>query len=162
MRVLLTCRPFVGHYRPMLPLARALAEAGHEVAFASGDPIAGEAGCGRFQSVSHRAGDGYRRTSSASGATDRRDTSSFAGPSPFVFAELFVGVELGPRLNGLFTVVEQWRPHVVVHDVAEFAAPLVATRAGIPYVEHSYGPAVQNASSGPPATPLRPSGHRTA
>jgi UDP:flavonoid glycosyltransferase YjiC (YdhE family) len=31
----------------------------------------------------------------------------------------------------------------VVHDVAEFAAPLVATVAGLPYVEHSYGPAIQ-------------------
>ena len=32
----------------------------------------------------------------------------------------------------------------MVHDVAEFAAPLVATVVGIPYVEHSYGPAIQN------------------
>ena len=64
---------------------------------------------------------------------------------PFVFAELFVRVELEPRLNDLFEIVEQWTPHVVVHDVAEFAAPLVATSAGIPYVEHSYGPAIQNA-----------------
>ena len=62
----------------------------------------------------------------------------------FVFTELFVGVELEPRLNDLFEIVEQWMPHVVVHDVAEFAAPLVATAAGIPYVEHSYGPAIQN------------------
>jgi UDP:flavonoid glycosyltransferase YjiC (YdhE family) len=31
-----------------------------------------------------------------------------------------------------------------VHDVAEFAAPLVATMVGIPYVEHSFGPAIQN------------------
>ena len=63
---------------------------------------------------------------------------------PFVFTELFVRVELEPRLNDLFEIVEQWAPHVVVHDVAEFAAPLVATSAGIPYVEHSYGPAIQN------------------
>ena len=43
-----------------------------------------------------------------------------------------------------FTIVEHWAPDVVVHDVAEFAAPLVATRVGIPYVEHSYGPAIHN------------------
>jgi UDP:flavonoid glycosyltransferase YjiC (YdhE family) len=47
-------------------------------------------------------------------------------------------------VNDLSKIVEQWTPHVVVHDVAEFAAPLVATSAGIPYVEHSYGPAIQN------------------
>ena len=43
MRALLTCRPLAGHYRPMLPLARALAEAGHDVAFATGEPVVGEA-----------------------------------------------------------------------------------------------------------------------
>ena len=63
---------------------------------------------------------------------------------PFVFTELFVRVELEPRVNDLFEIVERWAPHVVIHDVAEFAAPLVATTAGIPYVEHSYGPAIQN------------------
>jgi UDP:flavonoid glycosyltransferase YjiC (YdhE family) len=55
-----------------------------------------------------------------------------------------VRVELEPRANDLFQIVQQWAPHVVVHDVAEFAAPLVATMVGIPYVEHSYGPAIQN------------------
>jgi UDP:flavonoid glycosyltransferase YjiC (YdhE family) len=61
-----------------------------------------------------------------------------------LFAELFVRGELEPRANDLIDIVEQWAPDVVVHDVAEFAAPLVATMAGIPYVEHSYGPAIAN------------------
>ncbi len=60
----------------------------------------------------------------------------------FVFTELFVRVEMEPRANDLIEIVERWSPDIVVHDIAEFAAPLVATRAGIPYVEHSYGPAV--------------------
>jgi len=55
-----------------------------------------------------------------------------------------VRIELEPRVNDLLEIVEQWAPHVVVHDVAEFAAPLVATMTGIPYAEHSYGPAIQN------------------
>ncbi len=52
--------------------------------------------------------------------------------------------ELEQRATDLINVVEQWAPHVAVHDVAEFAAPLVATMIGIPYVEHSFGPAIQN------------------
>ena len=62
----------------------------------------------------------------------------------FVFTELFVRVELEPRANDLIGIVEQWAPDIVVHEVAEFAAPLVATKVGIPYVEHSFGPAVQS------------------
>jgi UDP:flavonoid glycosyltransferase YjiC (YdhE family) len=143
MRVLLTCRPLAGHYRPMLPLARALTAAGHDVAFASGEPIAGEAEAEGF--AAFRVGPGMDAVEPL--ARRVRQIAASLPPAqvrPFVFAELFVRVELEPRVNDLFEIVEQWEPHVVVHDVAEFAAPLVATMAGIPYVEHSYGPAIQN------------------
>ena len=143
MRALLTCRPLAGHYRPMLPLARALAEAGHDVAFASGEPVAGEAEAEGF--TAFRVG--LAPDSVEPLARRVRDLAASLPPSQvrsFVFTELFVRVELEPRANDLFKIVEQWAPHVVVHDVAEFAAPLVATMVGIPYVEHSYGPAIQN------------------
>ena len=143
MRALLICRPLAGHYRPMLPLARALAEAGHDVAFASGEPVTGEAEVEGF--TAFRVG--LAPDSMEQLARRARDLAASLPPlqvRPFVFTELFVQVELEPRANDLFRVVEQWSPHLVVHDVAEFAAPLVATVAGIPYVEHSYGPAVQS------------------
>jgi UDP:flavonoid glycosyltransferase YjiC (YdhE family) len=143
MRALLTCRPLAGHYRPMLPLARALAEAGHDVAFASGEPVAGEAEAEGF--MAFRVGLGMDSVEPL--ARHVRDLAASLPPSqvrPFVFTELFVRVELEPRANDLLKVVEEWAPDVVIHDVAEFAAPLVATVAGIPYAEHSYGPAIQN------------------
>jgi UDP:flavonoid glycosyltransferase YjiC (YdhE family) len=143
MRALLTCRPLAGHYRPMLPLARALAEAGHDVAFASGEPVAGEAEAEGF--TVFRVG--LDMGSVEPLARRVRDRAASLPPSQvrsFVFTELFVGVELEPRANDLFKTIEEWAPDVVVHEVAEFATPLVATVVGIPYVEHSFGPAVQN------------------
>ncbi|MFL6181928.1 MAG: glycosyltransferase, partial [Actinomycetes bacterium] len=143
MRVLLTCRPLAGHYRPMLPLARALAAAGHEVAFASGEPVSGEAEAEGF--TAFRAGLGLDTVEPL--ARSIRQRAAALPPSQirhFVFTELFVRVELEPRANDLLQVVERWAPHVVVHDVADFAAPLVATIIGVPYVEHSFGPAIQN------------------
>src|SRR5438552_2788856 len=143
MRALLTCRPLPGHYRPMLPLARALAEAGHDVAFASGEPVASEAETDGF--TAFRVG---RAADSVEPPARRvRDLAASLPPSEirsFVFSELFIRVELEPRANDLINLSEQWRPHLVVHDVAEFARPLVATMIGIPYVQHSYGPAIQN------------------
>ena len=144
MRALLTCRPLAGHYRPMLPLARSLAEAGHEVAFASGEPVVGEAEAEGF--TAFRVGLALDTVEPL--ARRVRSLAASLPPSQvrsFVFTELFVGVELEPRANDLFNIIEQWSPHVGVHDVAEFAAPLVASVVGIPYVEHSYGPAIQNA-----------------
>jgi UDP:flavonoid glycosyltransferase YjiC (YdhE family) len=143
MRVLLTCRPLAGHYRPMLPLAHALAEAGHDVAFASGEPVAGEAEADGF--TAFRAGPDMDFMEPRSRRV--RGLAAALPPShirSFVFAELFVRVELEPRANDLIKIVEQWAPHLAVHEVAEFAAPLVATMVGIPYVDHSFGPAVQS------------------
>jgi UDP:flavonoid glycosyltransferase YjiC (YdhE family) len=142
MRALLTCRPLAGHYRPMLPLARALTEAGHDVAFASGEPIAGEAEAEGFETF----GIGPNMDAAEPAARRIRDLAASlpsAHVRRFVFTELFVRVELEPRANDLLRIIDLWAPDVVVHDVAEFAAPLIATRVGIPYVEHSYGPAIR-------------------
>ena len=107
MRALLTCRPLAGHYRPMLPLARALAEAGHEVAFASGEPVAGEAETDGF--TAFRVG---RAMDSVEPLARRvRDRAASLPPSQvrsYVFTELFIGIELEPRANDLFDIVEQW------------------------------------------------------
>ncbi len=113
------------------------------MAFASGEPVAGEAEAEGF--TAFRVG--LALDSVEPVARRVRDLAASLPPSrvrPLVFTELFVRVELEPRANDLLKIVEQWAPHVVVHDVAEFAAPLVATLRGIPYVEHSYGPAIQN------------------
>ena len=125
----------------MLPLARTLAEAGHDVAFASGEPISGDAEAEGFKAFRI----GLAMESVEPLARRVRDLAASLPPSQvrrFVFTELFVRVELEPRANDLVKIIEQWAPHVVVHDVAEFAAPLVATKVGIPYVEHSYGPTI--------------------
>ena len=143
MRALLTCRALAGHYRPMLPLARALIETGHEVAFASGEPVAGEAEAEGF--TAFRIGPAMDTVGPSAGGFDASLPPSllrrFARSSSRSSSS---GSSWSRALSDLFEIVEQWTPHVVVHDVAEFAAPLVATSAGIPYVEHSYGPAIQN------------------
>ena len=51
-RLLFTCRPLSGHFDPLLPLAEASRSAGHDIAFASGDPVVGrarEAGFASFE-----------------------------------------------------------------------------------------------------------------
>src|SRR5512141_1246280 len=106
MRALLTCRPLAGHYRPMLPLARALAEAGHDVAFASGEPVAGEAEREGF--TAFRAGPAMDSLEPL--ARRVRDLAASLPPSQvrsFVFTELFIQVELEQRANDLINIAEQ-------------------------------------------------------
>jgi hypothetical protein len=110
------------------------------VAFASGDPIAGEAAADGF--TSFQAGLGVDARELLRRKFPEMDSLPPAQIRPFVFRELFVNIELGPRADDLMEIVEAWKPDVIVHEVAEFAGPLVATASGIPYADHSFGPAV--------------------
>jgi UDP:flavonoid glycosyltransferase YjiC (YdhE family) len=125
----------------MLPLARALAAAGHDVAFASGEPIAGDAAADGF--TSFRAGLGVEARELLGQKFPEVGSLQPAQIRAFMFRELFVNIELGPRADDLMEIVEAWKPDVMVHEVAEFAGPLVATAFGIPYADHAFGPAVQ-------------------
>ena len=138
VRVLFSCRPLTGHLYPLVPLARAAAEAGHEVAFATAEPA-----------LSDARGKGFAAFSAGPG---REAREAFVGTHPDLralgpeehravfFTQLFVGLELAPRLRDLRVIIERWTPDVIVHEVAEPAAPIAATAAGLPYVTSGFGP----------------------
>jgi Erythromycin biosynthesis protein CIII-like, N-terminal domain len=120
-----------------------LAEAGHDVAFASGEPVAGEAEADGL--TAFRGGlDMDSVQPLARRVRDRAASLPGSQVRHLVFTELFVRGALEPRPNDLINIVGQWAPDVAVPDVAEFAAPLLATMVGIPDAEHSYGPAILN------------------
>src|SRR5205823_2251281 len=60
------------------------------------------------------------------------------------------------RLPALRRVTEQWRPDLIVHDPADFAAPLVAESLGVRSIQHSWGPAIPLVISRVAATAMEP------
>ncbi len=141
VRVLFTTRPLAGHVIPTLPLVRALEAAGHEVALASAGAAlehARQAALPCFEAgLSDSAARGELRRRSARLA----ELPPHEGRRLF-FTEGFGRLELEARLPELERIVGEWRPALLVHDLAELAGPLAAAAAGIPWVDHSYGPAV--------------------
>lgn len=138
MRVLFTCRPLVGHYEPLVGLARALARAGHPVAFATGRPMAQRARAAGF--VAFEVGPPESLLGVVAHRMPAPDVLATDAGRSFFFAEVFAGLELEPRAADLERVVATWQPDVVVHELAELAAPLVAAHAALPYATSSYGP----------------------
>lgn len=137
MRVLFSCRPGTGHVLPMVPLAQTLAASGHEVAVASGRNAAVHA---------ERAGLDFFAAGPDLMTLEERARSfpewSSLEPSeirPFFFGRVFTAYELPRRTGDLAEVVDRYEPEVLVHEVAEFAGPLVAAARGLPYATHSYG-----------------------
>ena len=136
-KMLFTCRPMSGHFDPLLPLADAARAAGHAVGFASGDPVVGRAREAGFIAFDAGRADTFRGewTPRFPGFTDLVGDAQ----RTFFFTEIFANLELAPRAVDLERIVSEWQPDLVVHDLAELAAPMVCTALGIPYVDAGYG-----------------------
>jgi UDP:flavonoid glycosyltransferase YjiC (YdhE family) len=132
MRVLCTCVPGYGHFHPMVPIAKALQAAGHEVAF-----VTAERFCPRVVAAGFAAFPAGLNP----GQMVERALQSFAGEDASQFgAHMFAGVAAPAKLPELLRVVDAWRPGLVIHDVTDFAGPPAAAHAGVPSVSHSLGP----------------------
>ena len=138
MRVLFTSMSAQSHIAPMLPLARTAARAGHEVVFATGpDAVALVRGAGlqalpaglRFTEV-------RRRYAQASG-------SELAGLSPqerleHLLLHGLLGIAAPAMLDDLLPFSRTWQPELVIRNLGEPAAELVANAAGVPQVIHGF------------------------
>ncbi len=138
MRVLCTCVPGDGHFNPMLPLARAMADAGHEVAFATAEAIAGRVVKAGFEflpagiSLPEQLEESVRRFPAEAALVGAERFENFV---PRMLAE----VAAPPRIDDLMPIVEEWRPDVVVHDETELGGPVAAARFGLPHADQSVG-----------------------
>jgi UDP:flavonoid glycosyltransferase YjiC (YdhE family) len=132
VRVLVSVNDAVGHVLPVLPLARALCAAGHEVLLASPGPAAGR--LASITGVTVRAlpaaevplldeppppGDHEGRLSWAVRRSWPNDARGWVGP--------------------LLECAREWRPDVVVVEPVEHAGRVVAAALGLPLVEHGWG-----------------------
>jgi UDP:flavonoid glycosyltransferase YjiC (YdhE family) len=139
MRILFTCRPAVGHYYPMRPLMEALSAAGDEVAIATGQPLLGTVEADGF--TGFRAG----LDDSDPIIAHHREILAALPPTEIrrhAFTEFFVRAEVPKRVEDLRSVVESFKPDLVVHEMAEFAGPIAAAAYGVPYATHSFGPLI--------------------
>ena len=129
MRILFTCRPTVGHLYPLLPLAEAARNAGHEVAFASAPSTIAQAR--GFGFVGFPAG---RETLNPKQRLAQfPELEGMAQVSrEWIFTRWFAGYESLERAPDLLAIGREWGCDVIVNDWAELAGPAVAAKLGIP------------------------------
>ncbi len=142
-RILFSCRPLSGHFDPLVPLAEAARDAGHTVGFASGTPIVQRARDAGFVAFEAGPPDTFR----ADWAPRFPHFTALVGDAQreFFFTEIFSNLELVPRAADLESIMSQWQPHLVIHEMAELAAPLISTSLGVPYVDVGYGALIDRA-----------------
>ncbi len=138
MRVLLMSPSGLGHVFPMVPLALALRDRGHEVRWLTGpdacrwlrdagvdaDPVG--------VTIQELRAEYHARYPEALAAAPRAKADH---GFPHLFGEL-----LPPHVvPDAVRIGQAWRPDLVVHDAAELAGPIVAAVVGVPNVTHSFG-----------------------
>jgi len=140
MRVLITSVSAYGHLQPLLPLAKALADAGHEVAIATGSDLRPRAEAAGFSVFDAGISPGAAFELLAERYPDReynqlKPDEILDWYPPHLFGEI-----LAPAmLSDLEPLVRSWRPDVILHETWEFAGPIAAASAGIPSVNQTLG-----------------------
>jgi UDP:flavonoid glycosyltransferase YjiC (YdhE family) len=136
VRVLFTAIPARGHVHPMIPLARAFEARGHEVLWATADPMCGPLRAGGFDAV-------------AAGLPDEAIMAELGNVAvaalppeerpEVAFPHIFGAVAAPAMLADLLPIARDWRPDLLVGDQAELAGPIAAAAIGVPRVTHGFG-----------------------
>ena len=139
MRVLFSTTPLDGHFRPLLPLARALRARGHEIAFATAGSWRGYVEAEGFPALAAGADHWTARAR----RLDREMASVTRLPGIdrryYVFSYLFAEGHATLKLTELLDEARDWRPDAIVHESGDLAAPAVAAALGLPSVHHGFG-----------------------
>jgi UDP:flavonoid glycosyltransferase YjiC (YdhE family) len=156
LRVLFSCVGGEGHFHPLTPLARAFADDGHEVAFATAPSQRERAEAAGF--AFHAAGIEPGERLARAGA-HRAEILELPPDErrAFIYPLLFGSIDAPAKIDELRSIVSTWRPDLVVHDSCDLAAPLAAAERDLPSVHHSFGrmvPPAIVAGAGPVTEPL--------
>ncbi len=136
MRMLFSAHPMWSHVMPMIPLARALQHAGHEVAFASAPnfDLPSEHG------VPVRAvGPDWDRDPEIIRLLSEARSHTGPAHAKFMLREIFAGSAGLRCVPDLQELIADWRPDVVITEATELASASVAEQLDIPYGIMTFG-----------------------
>ena len=138
MKVLVTTPGGAGHVNQMVPLAQAIAARGHDVLWALPERAAGEIEAAGIRCAALPFPDAPSPAELRQRFPELRDLAPEQVPD-VMFAKIFGATYAPPMLDGLVPVALDWRPDLVVSDIAELAGHIVAAELGVPSVSKSFG-----------------------
>ena len=140
MRVLISSVSAYGHLQPLIPLAKALSDAGHEVVIAVGSDM-----CPRTEAAGFTAFNaGLSIEAAFARLAERFPDQSYNRLAPseildWYLPHLFGEVMAPAMLTDLEPLMQSWQPNVILHDTWELAGPIAAASAGIASISQTLG-----------------------
>ena len=156
MRILFSSVPAPGHLLPMLPLATAAAEAGHEVAFLTD---AGMAGYLEPRSLLPAGPD----TLTLFAETERRTGGGDAKHPGAAAVEFFTGTRIDLTFDKALGHARKYEPDIMICEEYDFVGPMVAAALDVHWASHAIsaplplqGEMIERATAEHAARGLRP------
>ncbi|MEO8715495.1 MAG: glycosyltransferase [Acetobacteraceae bacterium] len=133
MRVLFTTQPAFGHFHPLVPLAHALAAAGHEVAVACSRSFAPMVEASSLRALP--AGLDWLEEGGDVARAFPEVASIPHGPTraAWAMANVFGGMTAEMMATDLLALAADWPFDLVVRETLEFGGCLAAERLGLPH-----------------------------
>jgi UDP:flavonoid glycosyltransferase YjiC (YdhE family) len=130
MRVLFTLMASTGHLHPLVPVARALAAAGHSVAVATHPVLAPQVAGAGFR---HLPAGLYRGSPEVAALWAAGAGLAGEARVRFLLGRDFAGLRAAAMAADLRRVLAAWPADLLVRENTEFAACVVAEAAGLPH-----------------------------
>ncbi len=131
MKVLFTTHPGLGHLHPLVPVAQALQEAGHEVAFACAQSF-----CPRVAALGFRcfpAGLDWLESEVERTFPELQEVPLEQQDSTWMVTNVFADIAAHRMVPDLLAICREWQPDLIVRNDFEFAACIVGSVLDIPY-----------------------------
>ncbi|MEU8821637.1 glycosyltransferase [Actinoplanes sp. NPDC048796] len=138
MKVLFSAVPSQGHFYPLLPLARAFARRGDQVAVLSAAALADDVAVEGFEHLQA----GPAPDALFLEAARRTGTDAAAGTSPAAVAEFFAGARLDLGGDAALELARAWQPDLIVNEMFDLVGVFVAAGLDVPLATVSTGPGV--------------------
>ena len=135
MRALFATTGGIGHLGPLVPLARACLDAGHEVVVAAPGSFADQV---TRVGLAH-APFGEPSPDDLGRVFARLSELPRAEAEDIVVREVFGRLDARAALPGLRALIEDWRPDIIVREPAELASLVAAEAAGVPHAQVAIG-----------------------
>ena len=130
VRVVFTTLPLSGHFRPLVPVARAARDDGHKVAFACPPTFAATVEAAGFQAFPAGFDDRGPSLPSLFPGVARHPV---AERGPWVITHGFIGLYSAVMATDLLALCRHWRPDLLVRDTSEFGGCVAAEALGLPH-----------------------------
>lgn len=140
MRVLFSCIAGTGHFHPLVPMAKALQRAGHDVAFATAESFRKPVEASGFRLFP--AGIGFDALGIDVAEIQKRQAAMKSMPMGErlkMMGGMFVNRFARSMAPDLLKTCESWRPDLIVREGGDVAGAIVGEKLGIPYASIQVG-----------------------